>query len=79
MPKGCFKLVYTPKHDSWLNMIVNFLRKMTKQMLRGIRVNSKQELADWIYDYFDEVNREFVIDDWKYKMDEISGTEATWV
>ena len=35
--------------------------KMTKQMLRGIRVDSKQELIDRIYQYFDEVNKEPVI------------------
>ena len=48
---------------------------MTKQMLRGIRVDSKQELIDRIYQYFDEVNKEPVIYHWKYKMDEISGEE----
>ena len=49
-----------------------FFSKMTKQMLRGIRVESKQELIDRIYQYFDEVNKEPVIYHWKYKMDEIS-------
>ena len=48
-------------------------------MLRGIRVNSKQELADRIYQYFDEVNRESVVYHWKYKMDEISEDEAASV
>jgi transposase len=79
MPKGRFKFVFTPKHGSWLNMIESFFSKMTKQMLRGIRVNSKQELADGIYQYFDEVNREPVIYHWKYKMDEISEDEAASV
>lgn len=79
MPKGRFKFVFTPKHGSWLNMIESFFSKMTKQMLRGIRVNSKQELADQIYQYFDEVNREPVVYHWKYKMDEISEDEAASV
>ena len=79
MPEGRFKFVFTPKHGSWLNMIESFFSKMTKQMLRGIRVNSKQELADRIYQYFDEVNREPVVYHWKYKMDEISEDEATSV
>lgn len=79
MPKGRFKFVFTPKHGSWLNMIESFFSKMTKQMLRGIRVNSKQELADRIYQYFDEVNREPVVYHWKYKMDEISEEEAASV
>lgn len=79
MPKGRFKLVFTPKHGSWLNMIESFFSKMTKQMLRGIRVNSKQELAERIYQYFDEINREPVVYHWKYKMDEIRADEAVSV
>ena len=62
-------------HGSWLNLIESFFSKMTKQMLRGIRVDSKQELIDRIYQYFDEVNKEPVIYHWKYKMDEISEEE----
>ena len=53
-------------------MIESFFSKMTKQMLRGIRVNIKQELEERIYQYFEEVNREPVVYHWKYKMDEIS-------
>ena len=49
---------------------------MTKQMLKGIRVNSKEELSDRIYRYFYEVNREPVVFHWTYKMDEISEEEA---
>ena len=45
-------------------------------MLKGIRVKSKQELADRIYLYFEEVNREPVVYHWTYKMDEISEEEA---
>lgn len=79
MPKGRFKFVFTPKHGSWLNMIESFFSKMTKQMLRGIRVNTKQELEERIYKYFDEVNREPVVYHWKYKMDEINEVEAASV
>ena len=63
----------------WLNMIESFFSKMTRQMLRGIRVNSKQELEERIYKYFDEINREPVVYHWKYKMDEISEEEAASV
>ena len=76
MPKGRFKFVFTPKHGSWLNMIESFFSKMTRQMLRGIRVNTKQELEERIYKYFDEANREPVVYHWKYKMNEISEDEA---
>ena len=52
---------------------------MTKQMLRGIRVNSKQELVDRIYQYLDEINKEPVVYHWKYKMDDIEETESASV
>lgn len=45
-------------------------------MLRGIRVESKQELEDRIYLYFEEVNKEPVVYHWHYKLDEISDEEA---
>ena len=49
---------------------------MTKQMLKGIRVESKEELERRIYLYFEEVNREPIVYRWTYKMDEISVAEA---
>ena len=67
---GRFDFVFTPKHGSWLNMIEGFFGKMTRQMLRGIRVSTKQELIDRIYKYFDEVNEVPVVYHWKYKMDD---------
>lgn len=45
---------------------------MTKQMLRGIRVASKQELEDRIYLYFDEVNADPIVFHWYYKLNELS-------
>lgn len=72
---GRFDFVFTPKHGSWLNMVEGFFSKMTKQMLRGIRVSSKEELADRIYLYFDEVNEEPVVFHWKYKLDDIDVSE----
>lgn len=63
-----FEFVYTPKHGSWLNLIESFFSKMTKQMLRGIRVENKEELKNRIYKYFDEINKEPVVFRWTYKM-----------
>ena len=71
LPEGRFVFVFTPTHTSWLNMIESFFSKMTKQMLKGIRVASKEELAERIYKYFDEINAEPVVYHWTYKMDEI--------
>ena len=76
LPESRFEFVFTPTHSSWLNMIESFFSKMTKQMLKGIRVNSKEELADRIYRYFDEINAEPIVYHWTYKMDEIDVSET---
>ena len=76
---GRFEFVFTPKHGSWLNMIEGFFSKMTKQMLRGIRVKSKEELLKRIYLYFDEVNAEPVVFHWKYHLDDVDVSEETVV
>lgn len=76
---GRFEFVFTPKHGSWLNMIEGFFGKMTHQMLRGIRVNSKEELSDRIYKYFYEVNKVPVVHRWKYRLDEIDPTEKVQI
>ena len=65
-----FLFVFTPTHGSWLNLIESQFSKMTRTMLRGIRVASKQELVDRIHQYFEEVNSAPVVFRWKYKMDE---------
>lgn len=72
---GRFDFVFTPKHGSWLNMIEGFFGKMTKQMLRGIRVKSKAELMNRLYLYFEEVNSEPVVFHWKYNLDDIDVSE----
>ena len=74
---GRFVFVFTPKHGSWLNMIEGFFGKMTRQMLKGIRVVSKEELAKRIYLYFDEVNDDPVVFRWKYKMKDFSPGEPS--
>lgn len=73
---GRFEFVFTPKHGSWLNMIESFFSKMTRQMLRGIRVKSKEELINRMYKYFDEANEEPVIFHWKYNLDDVDVSEA---
>jgi len=73
---GRFEFVFTPKHGSWLNLIESFFSKMTRQMLRGIRVASKDELKERIYKYFDEINIDPVVYRWKYKLDGIQPDEA---
>lgn len=72
---GRFEFVFTPKHGSWLNMVEGFFSKMTRQMLRGIRVKSKDQLTDRIYKYFAEINEEPIVFHWKYNLDDIDVSE----
>ena len=76
---GRFEFVFTPKHGSWLNMVEGFFSKMTRQMLRGIRVKSKEELTNRIYRYFAEINEEPIVFHWKYNLDDIDVLEAIQV
>jgi putative transposase len=65
-----FKFVFTPKHASWLNIIESFFSKMARSVLRGIRVNSINELRERISQYINQINDEPVLFTWRYKMEE---------
>jgi transposase len=65
-----FEFVFTPKHGSWLNLIEIFFSKITRTFLRGIRVESIEELTRRIYEGFDQINEEPVIFKWKYKLED---------
>jgi transposase len=67
-----FDFVFTPKHGSWLNLVENFFSKLTRTMLRGIRVQSKEELAARLVQYLDEINHAPIVFRWKYGLDAIS-------
>ena len=69
-----FEFIFTPKHGSWLNLVEGFFSKMTRTMLRGMRVASKEELKQRIMKYLDEVNETPVVFRWKYGLDTLSIT-----
>ena len=74
--KGRFEFVFTPKHGSWLNLVEGFFSKLTRQMLREIRVADREELIERIYKYFEEINDSPIVYHWKYHMNEIDPEEA---
>ena len=71
---GRFEFVFTPRHGSWLNLVEGFFSRMTRQMLRGIRVSSKDELKERILRYFREVNAEPVVYRWKWNLSDVDPT-----
>lgn len=66
-----FEFIFTPTHGSWLNLIESFFGKMAKTLLRGIRVESKEELRARIELYLQEVNEDPVVFKWKYKLETV--------
>jgi len=67
---GRFEFTFTPKHGSWLNIVEGFFSKLTRSILRHIRVASKQELKDRIMAAMDYINQHPVVHTWSYKLDE---------
>ena len=53
-----FVFVFTPVHASWLNLIEMFFAKLAKQCLRGIRVETVEELETRILQYLAWVNED---------------------
>lgn len=68
---GKFEFIFTPTHGSWLNMIEMYFSKLSRSILRHIRVDSKDELKERILNGIEDSNQEPVVFKWKYKMDEI--------
>ncbi len=67
-----FEFIFTPKHGSWLNLIEAFFSKMTRNMLRGLRVHSIDELKARIEQYLEEINQTPVIFRWKHGLETIA-------
>jgi len=66
-----FEFIFTPKHGSWLNLIEVFFSKLSRVMLRGLRVDSLDELKTRLEQYFEEINQTPVIFRWKYGLESI--------
>jgi len=69
-----FEFIFTPTHGSWLNLIETFFSKLARSILRGIRVESKEDLKHRIELALRELNESPVVFRWKYKLDELSVT-----
>lgn len=67
-----FEFIFTPKHGSWLNLIEMFFSKMTRTLLRGIRVKSRAELKARIEQYLRETNESPTPFRWRYGLEELT-------
>ncbi len=68
-PDGRFEFTFTPKHGSWLNLVEGFFSKLTRSVLRHIRVSSKHELKERLMAAMDYFNAQPVIHTWTHKLD----------
>jgi transposase len=60
-----FLYVHTPKHGSWLNLVETLFGKMARTFLRGIRVQSWQELRERILQGIAEINAAPIVHRWR--------------
>ncbi len=67
------EFVFTPQHGAWLNLVESFFSKLTRTLLREIRVETQEELKLRSEAYLDRVNEGPVAYRWTSQMDEISG------
>jgi hypothetical protein len=68
-PAHRFEFTFTPKHGSWLNLVEGFFSKLSRSVLRHIRVVSKQELKDRIMQAMDYFNQHPVAHTWSYRLE----------
>lgn len=59
-----FVYVHTPKHGSWLNLVETLFGKMARTFLKGIRVNSIDELKERIIKGIHEINQAPTVHRW---------------
>ena len=69
-----FEFVFTPVHASWLNLIEMFFAKLAQQCLRGIRVDSAEELETRLQQYLDWVNTDPVPFRWRWRLESANPT-----
>jgi transposase len=66
---GRFEFMFMPKHGCWLNLVEGFFSKLTRSVLRHIRVASKQELNDRLMATVEFFSQHPVVHAWTYKLD----------
>jgi transposase len=66
-----FRFVFTPVHSSWLNTIECFFSKMSRSVLRRLRVSSKADLIERIEKYLSNLNESPKVFRWNYGLDKL--------
>lgn len=76
---GRFEFVSAPRHGSWPDLVEGFFSKMTRQMLRGIRVPGKDEPGERILRYLEEADADPVVYRWRWDLSDTGPTTEVLV
>ena len=71
---GRFEFVSAPRHGSWPDLVEGLFSRTARQMLRGIRVSSKDEPEERILRYFREADAEPVVCRWRWNLSDVDPT-----
>ena len=71
---GRLEFVSAPRHGSWPDLVEGLFSRMTRQMLRGIRVSSKDEPEERILRYLGEADAEPVACRWRWSLSDVDPT-----
>ena len=71
---GRLGFVSAPRHGSWPDLVEGLLSRTARQMLRGIRVSSKDEPEERILRYLEEARAEPVVCRWRWNLSDMGPT-----
>ena len=71
---GLLGFVSAPGHGSWPDLVEGLLSKTARQMLRGIRVSSKDEPEERILRHLEEARAEPVVYRWRWNLSDMGPT-----
>ena len=71
---GRLGFVSAPGHGSWPDLVEGLCSRTARQMLRGIRVSSKDEPEERILRYLEEASAEPVACRWRWNLSDVDPT-----
>ncbi len=74
--KRRFAFTFAPGRASWLNLVESFFEKLARQALKGLRVPSRQALADHVLAWLKELNETPAVFRWKGSLEDIESAFA---
>ena len=67
-----FEFIFTPAQGSWLNLVESVFAHLTSTLMRGLHVESKEQLRRHIEGAIDRLNQAPLASKWPYRLDEMS-------